>query len=70
VLLRSGIVLTPMDECREFAVVVLMGNQRVGLEDRLEPLARVAGLVADLGEIFEVAGDLSFVPGDQDRLDV
>jgi hypothetical protein len=50
--------------------MVLVGNERVGLEHGFEPLASVASLVPDCGEIFEVAGDLPFVPGDQDRVDV
>ncbi|MEX0850237.1 MAG: hypothetical protein WD015_01925, partial [Gaiellaceae bacterium] len=56
VVLRSGDVLTSMQECREFGAVVLVLNQRVGLEHGFEPLAGVASLVPDLGEIFEVAG--------------
>ena len=47
-----------------------MGDERVGLEHSFEPLASVARLVPDFGEMFEVAGDLTFVPGDQDRFDV
>jgi hypothetical protein len=69
-LLRSGDVLTSMQECREFGAVVLVGNERVGLEHRFEPLASVAILVPDFVERFEVAGDLTFVAGDQDRFDV
>ena len=70
-LLRFGEVLTSMHERREFrAVGSLVGHQRVGLEHRCEPLASVASSVPDLGETFEVAGDLTVVPGDQDRFDV
>ena len=72
-LLRSGDVLTSMQECCELGAVVLLGllgDEREGLEDSLEPLARVANLVPDSGEMFEVAIDLTFVPGQQDRLDV
>jgi hypothetical protein len=35
-----------------------------------ESLDRAASLVSDLGEMFEVAGDLTFVPSKQDRFDV
>ncbi len=58
-----------MHECREFSAVVLVANERVSLQHSFEPLTSVARLVPDLGEIFEVAGDLPFVPGDQDRFD-
>ncbi len=68
-LLRSGDVLTSMQECREFGAVVLVGNERVGLEYSFEPLASVASLVPDFGKMFEVVGDLTFVPGDQDGFD-
>jgi hypothetical protein len=72
-LLRSGDLLVSMQECGEFGVVVpvgLVGNEGVGLEHSFESLASVASLVSDFGEIFEVAGDLTFVPGAQDRFDV
>jgi len=70
VLLGSGDVLASMQECGEFGAVVLVVNERVGLEYSLQTLASVASLVAKLGELFEVAADLTFVPGDQDRFDV
>lgn len=66
VLLRSGDVLTPMHERRDLSAVMLMLNERA----RLESLAGVAGLVAELGELFEVPGAPTFVPRDQDRFDV
>ncbi len=71
-LLRPVDVLTSMQECREFGAVVLavVGDERVGLEHRFEPLASVAGKVAEFGEMFEVAGDVTLVPGEQDRFDV
>ena len=69
-LLCSGDVLTPMQECLKLGAVVLVLNERVCLEHGFEPLANVAGFVPDLGEILEVAADLTFVPGDQDRFDV
>ncbi len=71
--LGAGNMLVPMQECRKLAVtvaVVLMRNEREGLEDGFELPPRITGLVADLGEIFEVARDLAFVPGEQDGLDV
>lgn len=69
-LLGSGDVLTPMQECRELGAVALVGNERIGLQHSFEPLPNVASLVPDFGEMFEVACDLTFVPCDQDRFDV
>jgi hypothetical protein len=68
--LRSGDVLTSMQECRQFAVVMLVANERVGPEHSCEPLARVASLVPALRRDVQVAGDMTFVPGEQDRFDV
>ncbi len=71
-LLRSGDVLTSMQECREFGAVVLavVADERVRLEHRFEPLASVARLVAEFGEMVEVTGDVTLVPGEQDRFDI
>jgi hypothetical protein len=56
-LMRSRDVLTLMQERRKLsAVVLLVGDERVGLEHPCEPLAGAAGLVPDLDEAFEVAG--------------
>jgi hypothetical protein len=69
----SGEVLIAMQERRQFAVLMragLVGDEGVRLQHRFESFAGAVGLVADLGELFEVAGDLTFVPGEQDRLDV
>lgn len=71
--LCSGDLLVSMQERREVGVVVpagLAGDEGVGLEHRLESLARIASLVPDFGEILEVTGDLTIVPGAQDRFDV
>src|SRR5215211_4866309 len=70
VLLRSVGVLTSMQERREFAGVALVLDECVGLEHGFEPLTRVAGLVPDFGEMFEVAADVTFVPGEQDSFNV
>jgi hypothetical protein len=72
-LLRSGHLLVSMQERREVGIVVpagLVGDDGVGLEHGFEPLASSASPVPDFGEMFEVAGDLTFVPGEQDRFDV
>lgn len=69
-LLCSGDVLTSMHECRKLSAVVLVANERVSSEHSFEPLARVTDLVPDSREKFEVAGDLTLVPGEQDRFDI
>jgi len=69
-LLCPADVLASMQHCRELRAVVFTVVKRIGLEYHFEPLASVAGLVAKFGEVFELAGDVMFVPGDQDRLDV
>jgi hypothetical protein len=74
-LLCAGEVRPPMQEGGQFGAGMLVGeavvgDERVGLQHRLEPLARVAGLVAEFGELGRVGGDLAFVPGNQDRFDV
>ena len=69
-LLRPGDVFTPVKKRRKFGAVVLVGNECVGLENSFEPLAGIATPVPDRGEVFEVRGDLTFMPREQDRLDV
>jgi SAM-dependent methyltransferase len=76
--LCSDDVLVRMQECCEFGAVGLVPmmlyplvvNERVGPQHRFEPLACIPGLVSNFGELFEAAGDLTFVPGGQDRFDV
>ena len=67
--LRSRDVLALMQQCREFSAVVLVGNERVRLEYGFEPLTDSATLVANPSEILQVAGDLTLVPGNQNRFD-
>jgi hypothetical protein len=53
-------VLVPVQECREFGVVVavgLVGDERIGFQYRFEALAPARSLVPDCSEMFEVAGD-------------
>ena len=71
-LLRPCDVLASMQERRGFGAVVLavVGDEGIGLQHSFEPLASVASLVSDLGEMFEVTGDVTLVPGEQDRFDV
>jgi len=70
-LMRLGNVLAPVQErCELGAVGPLLGNERIGPEDGFEPLAGVAPVVPDLGEMLKMASDLAFVPGGQDRSDV
>ncbi len=68
--LRSGDVFPSMQEGREFGAFVLVGHDCERLEHSFEPLARVTCSIPDFGEMFEVAGDLAFVPGDEYRVDV
>ena len=49
--------------------VPLKSDQRIGLKDGFKSLSRFARLVAQLGQVFQMLGDMLFVPGDQDRLD-
>src|SRR5262249_31414354 len=70
VLLRSGDVLTSMQECRKLGVVVLVENERECLEHGFEPVTRVASLMSELGEMFEVAAHQTLMPCEQDRFDV
>ena len=70
VLPRLGDVLISMQECREFGGVALLLNECVGLQDGFEPLTSVSSLVPQFGEMFQVGTDVTFVPGEQDRLDV
>ncbi len=68
--LRPGDVFPSMQKGREFGAVVLVGHERERLEHSFDPLAGGTGPIPDFGEMFEVAGDLAFVPGDQYRVDV
>ena len=66
-LLGAGDVFTSMQGCREGGAVVLVADRGVGLEHRFEPRTRAAGSSTGLGQVAEVAGDLAFVPGHEDR---
>lgn len=68
--LRLDDVFASMQACGEFGAMVLLRNERVGLKYGLQPLTGVASLVPDCNKMFEVTGDLTFVPGDEDRFDV
>ncbi len=64
VLLGANNMLVPMQECRQFGVavaVMLVGNEGEGFEHSFKLLASIASLVPDFDEIFEVAGNLTFV---------
>src|SRR5262245_48626885 len=54
----------------QLGVMALVANERVGLENRSEPLAWIATMVSECSKLLEVAGDSSFMPGDQDRFNV
>ncbi len=49
---------------------MIRGKAGEGLQYGLESVAGGTGLVPHCGEMFEVAEDLTFVPRQQDRLDV
>jgi len=69
----AGDLLVPMQKRGKLGVVVpvgLVGDKSVGFEHGFQSLAGVASLVSDFGEIVEMASDLTFVPGEQDRFDV
>jgi len=66
----SGHVLTPMQQRGYRRCVMLVRNERVGLENRLEPLACTTRLISDRGELLDVAVNLTTMPGDEDPLDV
>lgn len=72
-LLGTGDSVVAVQERRELAVVMpmrLVGDEGIGLQHRVQPLAGRARSVPGVGKLVEVAGDLPFVPGEQDRFDV
>ena len=77
-LVRLGDPLVLMKKRGDVGAVVLVVmvlaalsvNVCVGFEHRFEPLTSVTSLVPDVGEILEMASDLTVVPGQQDRLDI
>ena len=71
-LLRPVDVLTSMQERHEFGAVVfaVVVVEGIGLQHSFEPLGSAASLVPEFGEMFEVADEVAFVPGEQDRFDV
>ena len=67
-----GDVLAPVQRRRQLAAMPRAAGPTGatgGPQDRLEPLGRRRRR-ADRGELLQVLGDLPFVPGSQDRLDV
>src|SRR5215217_3833703 len=69
-MLRPSDVLASMQERRKLAGVTPVLDERVCPEHRFEPPKGIVSLVSDLGESFEMSTDVTFVPGDEDRLDV
>ncbi len=72
-MLRSNNTLVPVKELDERRVVIpvrVMGEVRVRLEHGPQSLTGVAGLFPNFGEVLEMAGYLTFVPGKQDRIDI
>jgi|GEM_PF-5724038 len=62
-------LLAPMQEPPELRAVLLtmVRDEGVRLQHGFEPLASIAGLVPEMGEVFDVVRDVTSVPGDQDR---
>lgn len=73
-MLRSKESLVSMHQCGECRVLVsagLAGEKRESLQYGFESVAGIAtGLISDSGKIFQVFGDLTLVPGEQDCFDV
>jgi hypothetical protein len=65
-LLRVCEVFTSMQDCGEFGIMVLVANERIGLEHGFELLTNISCSVPDFREIFEVMAEVAFVPRDQD----
>src|SRR5262249_60250385 len=63
-------VLTSMHQRRQIDVSVLVANERIGLEQHPEALAWITSLLPERRELGEMAGNVPFMPGDQDRFDV
>src|SRR5262249_50900214 len=70
VLVSSCDVLTSLHQRREIDVLVLVANERVRLEHHPESLAWITSLLPERRELGEMAGNVPFMPGDQDRFDV
>jgi hypothetical protein len=69
-LLGARGVLSAMQQGGDLAAVVLVPDERVGLEHRCESLGGRSRLLGEAGELSQVTGDLPLVPRVQDRLDV
>jgi hypothetical protein len=67
---RFSDVLSAMQECRKLGPMVLVRRERIGHQHRFEALAGVTRLIPNLSEMCEVLGDLTFVPGNEDRFDI
>jgi hypothetical protein len=66
-LFYPGEVFTAVQQCPEFgspAALTVEADERVGVEYRVEPVGRAAGLVPDGGEAREVRGEVAFMVGE------
>ena len=59
-----------MKQRRELGAMMLVANERIGLEHRFEPLDRLASSISDFCQLFDVCSDVTLVPGDQDRFHI
>ena len=69
-MLRSSDVLASVQQRGELGAVLLVGNERERLEHCFKALHSPIGLVSDFCELVEMAGDLTFVPREENRLDI
>jgi hypothetical protein len=70
VLRRPADMFVSMQKCLHFSGVALVLDERVCPEHSFESFGRGASLVSKCTEMFEVGGDMAFVPCDQDHFDV
>ena len=67
-LVEESCELGPMAaELRPRLLPHVSGNEGMGFEDGEQPLDGRVGLIPDRSEMLQMAGDLAFVPGDQNR---
>ena len=70
VVLGAGDVGAAMEDGRELGAVMLVLDERVGLQHSVESLGGTAGPISDSEEMLEVGAHLAFVPRQQDRVDI
>jgi hypothetical protein len=68
----SGDALSSMEEGTEFGALIpaVMRDEGVGLEHGFKPFGCATRLGLECGEVREVPGDVTLVPGGQDRFHI